>query len=589
MADDIRKSNVNVPMTSSQPGFFKQRLARMWDPGQWKFFSRFFDRKVSLILLIVLGALVSGLMVFPITAIIRYIVDQALPTAAFKGLLYASIALFALRFAGSSLMLGIRSLTARAISRSMGRVRSHISDLLLYNLSREEYTHIDLVRIHTKVIEDTSRLDRLFNALLARLLPSLVAGTVLCLILIHLSGLLFLILLGLVPLMLLVTRALGATVRRRVRVFQEMFEVYSKRMLFVLQHLDLVRVHASEDRESHRSASAIHKLSDQSYRMTMSYALHSYAQNTLLNLYAILFIMAGGALVAYDRLSLGGFISFFVVANLLNGYLGRVIDVWPDIIAGRESTRKLYELTHGIRRLPYNGSRTIEFDGTIDFQNVAFRFSSDLPLLLENINLKLVPGRVVGLTGANGCGKTTITSLLMGFYRPQSGMITASGVNYEEIDFRALRSQIGMVMQNPIFFQGSVRENVGYGQHDPSIDEIKQCARVALADEFIEKLPGGYDADIGEGGVCLSGGQRQRLAIVRALCSKPKLLIFDEVTNHLDQPSIEQLMINLSKLSPKPAILMIGHKAEEMKFCDMVYEIRDRTLHERYIKQPAYS
>jgi len=576
-------------MLFSLPGTFKKRLARMWDPDQWRYFNRFFDRKMSLVLLIVLGALISGIMVFPITAIIRYIVDQALPSAAFRGLLYASIALFLLRFAGSSLMLGIRSLTARAISRSMGRVRAHISDLLLYKLSREEYTHIDLVRIHTKVIEDTSRLDRLFNALLARLLPSLVAGAVLCLILIYLSGLLFLILLGLVPLMLLVTRTLGAKVRRRVRVFQEMFELYSKRMLFVLQHLDLVRVHASEDRESHRSASVIQKLSDQSYRMTMSYALHSYAQNTLLNIYAILFIMAGGALVAYDRLSLGGFISFFVVANLLNGYLGRVIDVWPDIIAGRESARKLYELSHGIHRLPYNGSRVVAFDGVVEFQQVSFRFLLDHPPLLENINLKLVPGKMVGLTGPNGCGKTTITSLLMGFYRPEPGTITASSVRYDEIDFRALRPQIGIVMQNPILFQGTIRENIGYGQHDPSIDEIKQCARIALADEFIEKLPNGYDTDIGDAGVCLSGGQRQRLAITRALCSRPRLLIFDEITNHLDYPAMEQLLINLGNISPRPAILMIGHKAEEMKLCDVVYEIRDRTLHERNIKTPACS
>lgn len=576
-------------MTTFSPRAAKESIRRALRSRQWRYFSRFFDRKPSRVLLVVAVSLIVGIMVFPVTAIIRYIVDEALPAANFKGLLLAALVLFALRFTGSSLMLGMRSLTARAISRSMGRIRAHLSDTLLYNLSREEYTHVDLVRIHTKVIEDTSRLDRLFNALLARLLPSIVAGAVLCMILIYLSGLLFLILLGLAPLMLLVTRALGARVRRRVRVFQEMFEVYSKRMLFFLQHLDLVRVHAAEDRESARSVSAIQKLSDHGYRMTMGYALHSYAQTTLMHLYAVLFIMAGGALVAYGRLSLGGFISFFVVANLLNGYLGRVIDVWPDIVAGKESARKLYELAHDIRRPPYDGKRVIAFDGRIECRHVCFRFSPDGPPLLEDINLILTPGRVVGLTGANGSGKTTITSLLMGFYRPRSGNMFASGVNYGELDFRSFRPQVGIVMQNPIFFQGTVRENVTYARHDLTPDELAGFARIALADGFIEQLPGGYEADIGEGGVCLSGGQRQRLAIVRALCSKPRLLILDEVTNHLDQPSIEQLLANLGGLNPKPAILMIGHKDQEMDFCDVVYEIRNFTLHERAIKQAAHT
>ena len=195
--------------------------------------------------------------------------------------------------------------------------------------------------------------------------------------------------------------------------------------------------------------------------------------------------------------------------------------------------------------------------------------------MVRDVHLDLRPGSTVAIVGPNGAGKSTLLYLILGFYRPQRGELRAEGVPYERIDLGDLRRGIGVVMQHPTFFAGTVRENITYGCPEATPDEIGRAARIALADDFIRTLPAGYDTPIGEGGVLLSGGQVQRIAIARALLRRPSLLILDEPTNHLETPAIGRLLQNLATLEPRPGVLIISHDREVLGYADRLYRIED--------------
>jgi ABC-type bacteriocin/lantibiotic exporter with double-glycine peptidase domain len=205
------------------------------------------------------------------------------------------------------------------------------------------------------------------------------------------------------------------------------------------------------------------------------------------------------------------------------------------------------------------------------FEDVTFGYGTGA--VVENVDLALQPGRTVAIVGPNGAGKSTLAYLAVGLYRPWSGRVLADEVPLEELDLVHLRGQIGVVMQDPFLFPGTVWENITYGSREPTIEAVQAATHAATADEVIESLEAGYDTLVGEKGVRLSGGQRQRLALARALLHRPALLILDEPTNHLDQAAITRFMVRLRALPEAPAILIISHHAEIVTQADVVYRL----------------
>src|SRR5690606_14767928 len=181
--------------------------------------------------------------------------------------------------------------------------------------------------------------------------------------------------------------------------------------------------------------------------------------------------------------------------------------------------------------LPEGGS-------SLAFEGVRFHYPSrPAQAALEDFSLTVAPGQTVALVGPSGAGKTTVFGLLLRFYDPQRGRIVLDGTPIDAMDLRALRERIGIVPQEPVIFSSSALENIRYGRPDASDEEVKAAARAAFADEFIQRLPEGYDSFLGERGVRLSGGQRQRIAIARAMLKNPPLLLLDEATSALDAQS----------------------------------------------------
>jgi ATP-binding cassette subfamily B protein len=198
--------------------------------------------------------------------------------------------------------------------------------------------------------------------------------------------------------------------------------------------------------------------------------------------------------------------------------------------------------------------------GEISFKDVRFRYSADAPYALDGVSFSVRPGTVLGIMGRSGSGKTTVTRLLQGLNQNYDGIIKIAGMDLREIDLQYLRMNIGVVAQENFLFTGTIRENIGMARADASLAEVVRAAQLAGAEEFIEKLPSGYNTPLSEGASNLSGGQRQRIAIARALILDPPVLILDEATSALDAESEAIINANLRRIAEGRTIICVSHR-----------------------------
>ena len=198
--------------------------------------------------------------------------------------------------------------------------------------------------------------------------------------------------------------------------------------------------------------------------------------------------------------------------------------------------------------------------GLLTIHSLAFRYGEQLPWLYRNLNLAFKPGHLSVIMGPSGCGKSTLAKLMLGFYQPQEGHIALDGKDIRYLAANELRSVFGVVPQETVLFSGTLYENLVMAHPHASFDDVIAACKAAEIHEVIEKLPEGYQTEIGERGTGLSGGQKQRIAIARALLKRPKILIFDEAVSNLDQQTAEHFAKTINKLKGKVTMLFITHQ-----------------------------
>jgi ATP-binding cassette subfamily B protein len=294
---------------------------------------------------------------------------------------------------------------------------------------------------------------------------------------------------------------------------------------------------------------------------TINTVFYSYSQflNTVSSL---LVLWVGASLVLKGELSLGGLIAFRILTGYVTGPLLRLARLWQKF----QETGLSMELLADIADAPMEGEllqektylRLPAIEGQVQFNDVSFGFKPG-QLQLMNVHLEVPPGTFVGIVGQSGSGKSTLMKLLPRLYMPQSGSITIDGYNINKVDLSSLRSQVGIVSQDAVLFQGTVRDNIALFEDLPD-ELVMEAARVAEAHDFIMQLPEGYATQIGERGSALSGGQRQRLAIARVVIRNPRLLIFDEATSALDYETERRVCQNLMQRFQGRTCFFITHR-----------------------------
>jgi len=282
----------------------------------------------------------------------------------------------------------------------------------------------------------------------------------------------------------------------------------------------------------------------------------------------------GGHDVVAGRISPGQLSAFVFYAVLVAGAVGSISEVVGDLQRAAGATERLFELlnvepaihapSHPVS-IPTSGSGTVEFD-SVTFHYPVRRDAA----ALDRFTLDVDASEKVALVGPSGAGKTTVFQLLLRFYDPQAGSVRIGGVDLQSTDPRDVRRQIALVPQDPVIFASSVMDNVRYGRPEATDKDVKAACDAAYATEFIERMPGGFDAFLGERGVRLSGGQRQRLAIARAILADRPILLLDEATSALDAESERIMQRALERLMRGRTVLMIAHRLATVRHADRI-------------------
>ena len=283
-------------------------------------------------------------------------------------------------------------------------------------------------------------------------------------------------------------------------------------------------------------------------------------------------IIGLGALDVFSgAMTVGALVAFNMLAGRVSGPLVQIVTMIHEYQEVALSVRMLGEIMnqHPEQSGRGRGMRP-EINGRIEFENVSFRYGPDGPPALDDISFTVPAGTVFGVVGKSGSGKTTVTRLIQGLYPIQQGLVRMDGYDLREIDLVHLRKSIGVVLQDNFLFRGSVRDNIAAAKPDSTLEEIAEAARMAGADEFIERLPRGFDTMLEENAANLSGGQKQRLAIARALLTDPRLLILDEATSALDPDSEAIIRTNLSKIAKGRTVIIVSHRLSTLVDADAI-------------------
>ena len=313
-----------------------------------------------------------------------------------------------------------------------------------------------------------------------------------------------------------------------------------------------------------------------------SFKITSYFVGSMIffsNFINVAILVVGGLLINKGLMSFGELVAFFLYVGLFMKPLMQLLGFIQIYQRGMAGFKRFYELLQEKPEITDAPDAQIcpSCKGNITFDNVSFAYADGRPVI-RGLSLNVASGETVAFVGATGAGKTTIASLLLRFYEPQSGRILLDGCDIRELTQESLRRQIGLVQQDVFLFGDSVRTNIAYAKPDATADEVQAAAKAAAADEFIQKLPDGYDTEVGERGVKLSGGQKQRLAIARVFLKNPPIVVLDEATSALDNITEQQIQRELDELAVGRTTLIIAHRLSTIRHADKIVVLDEGTV-----------
>nr|VFJ73944.1 MAG: ATP-binding cassette, subfamily B [Candidatus Kentron sp. FW] len=291
-------------------------------------------------------------------------------------------------------------------------------------------------------------------------------------------------------------------------------------------------------------------------------------------LMTVAIIWVGAQAVFTNEMTVGALIAFQMVAGRVSGPLVQIVSLIHSYQEAALSVQMLGSvMNQPEERAGVAGGLQPHLAGEIEFERVTFHYAPDAPPALHNISFRIPAGKVVGIVGRSGSGKTTLTRILQGLYTPSPGIIRIDGYDLRELDLNWLRQSMGVVLQENFLFRGTIRDNISMAKTSATLDEIVEAARMAGADEFIQKTKKSYETVLEEGGTNLSGGQKQRLAIARALLTNPRILILDEATSALDPESEQIIRRNLKVIARGRTVIIISHRLSTLVESDAILVI----------------
>jgi len=405
-------------------------------------------------------------------------------------------------------------------------------------------------------------------------LPILSAVVLLCgmlVVLLPLDPMLTLLSLTVVPILFAVISGFNQkVVDIATQVRNTESRVYSV-VQWAMSSIKLVQAFTKEEEEHRRFMGASRESLRATLRLYSWQTVYSGVVNVVIAGGTALVVYAGARAVTSGRLSVGGLIVFVSYLAQLYAPINQITQSWGLIAGARVGARRVFEvldvegdLRDGTRSFPAEGAR-----GDVTWRHVSFAYRPETPVL-RDIELEAIAGSKIAVVGPTGAGKSTLLGLLPRFFDPVAGCVEIDGIDLREYRLKSLRHQIAMVLQPPLIFPLSVRDNIAYGRPGAAGEEIERAARLACIHDLIASLPEGYDTVIGESGVLLSEGEKQRITIARALLRNAPILILDEPTSALDVATESLVITGIERLMAGRTTFIIAHRLSTVQHCDRI-------------------
>lgn len=521
----------------------------------------------------------------PLPLIFQRIIDEYMPAGDVAGILLLSLLTVGLVVAHQFLSVQGAVRLGRGVSESIlalrGRLFEKIQFLSFGYLDRQKTG-----RLLSKYAFDTQKVEGVMMPMLNGFVPNIFYSLLTFGILVSLNWQLSLVVLLALPIFGVMRWRYFKRLKQRNEASRLAYEKMAGTASEYLGALRLVRVYGEEAQAETTMDHRNHEVLDSRVKLitvSSSFTAFSFGAIQILSLVVI----AGGAILAiHGQISTGMVVAFVAGVPALVTPVQMFAHIAEQFFLGRESYRSVKELLDAPYVEGWQGEKTLSrLDGRLEFENVSFRYPEADGHAISGLSIQIRPGEKVALVGPSGAGKSTIANLVMGLYRPDSGRILVDGVSQEELDMRWLRRNTAIVMQESILLSGSVTDNLRFARVEATDEEVRMAARMAQAEEFIDRLPQGFDTLIGERGVTLSGGQRQRLAIARAVLRNPAILILDEPTSALDYESERLIQRALDDLSEGRTVITIAHRLSTIRNSDRIVVLQGGCL----VEQGSYA
>ncbi len=493
----------------------------------------------------------------------------AIPTDAFASVLWVFILLGVLTVIGATANF-LHAATSMTISlRAVTDIRSRAFDRLVrapMNVALEGHGADWLSR----VVNDANALGRGFQALTNKAVAQLTKGAAAFIVAFSIQWKLALITLAIAPLLTLVIRKLAKRIRRASKAAMrgqgKLLGVASE----ALAGLRVVKVHHTEALESERFASRNEQVYQQHLRARVARALSSPLTELIVFAAVGVLALIGIKQILIGEISVEQLVGVLGALGVAGQSLKPLNTVVQDLTIAEAAAQRIMELLDRPAEDVEKGQTLARHAESIAFEGVSLRYPNAERDALSGIDLSIHVGETVAFVGPNGSGKTTLLGLVPRLFEPKAGRVLIDGHDLAGVSLATLRNQLAVVTQETVLFRGTIAENIGYGLHAPDRAHLEDAAKRATADEFIRALPGGYDTELGDGGMTLSGGQRQRLSIARAIARDPAILIMDEATSMIDAESEARITDAVRAMSEGRTCLVVAHRLSTVVHADRI-------------------
>lgn len=448
--------------------------------------------------------------------------------------------------------------------------------------------------LSSRLIGDVAAIQALLVAIFGTVLPNVALLLGIVVITVLIQPIFALVLLAIAPAFYIVVRYYRGSIKQASREARLQEGRVSSHVTETLTTIRLVQSFAAERRSLGRFRNHSEARLQAGLRQVDLQARLPAAVEIVAQVGSAAFLVIGAILVLRGQLTVGTLFVLLTYLRQVYGPMKSLAKLTSTISKAQASAERVEDVLRSTVMIEErSGARDApSLRGDLELRNVSFSYTNGQPILTD-VNLHAMPGQMIALAGSTGAGKSTIASLIPRLYDTTSGQVRLDGHDVKDLTVASVRSQIAVVPQDPVMTSGTILDNIAYGAPDASREQLLRAASAAFVDEFVDRLPEGYETQVAEGGVSLSGGQRQRISIARALAADTPIVVLDEPTSGLDSMSEALVMQGLAKLTAKRTVVVIAHRLTTLRDADAVFVIQGGSVvssgtHDELIARPGH-